>query len=104
LNLLEHAKNVNKSFGNVDILGILNTPEKNVKYLPYKKLQDDEEYVTNKSYNSLEYIKKSKENQSTLNKIHAFECSLPDKLNSWIARGDQSCIRYFILYFFTYKQ
>jgi len=85
LNIIGHAKKLYKSLRNYDFSHNLFTHGK-ISDFPFKKQQ------LNQKRNN----KKSNGNVSTLyehDKIVYFQCSLPEKINRWTARGHQSCNR-----------
>lgn len=90
--LIGHAKQLYKSFKNFSFLSVSKTPKNIVINFPYKLQYNDRKRTTNNSI--LPSFTKSYANLNTLfDKINKFECNLSIKLNSWNARGDQSCNR-----------
>lgn len=91
LNLIKLDKQLYKSFKSFSFLRVANTKHITAIHLPYKT-QYHQKDITNNSI--LPYIEKYSSRNTLFDNINKFECSLSVKLDSWNARGDQTCIRY----------
>lgn len=85
LNIIGHTKKLYKSLGNYDFSHGLFTPGKIVNF-PYNKQQLNQKSIDTKSNENLDA-------QYENDNIDNFERSLSRKINSWTAKGYQSCNR-----------
>lgn len=92
LNLIRYAKQLYSSLGSFDFLGVTSRSHAETAANVFSYEKKRQEFTDNNNASAI--LKKSSTRTTRLcDEIDRFERNLPAILNSWNARGDQSCIR-----------